>query len=199
MKKFFIFCLMAFVMCVNVNAQNDYGIWASYEVKKDELKGSEEYTSYHFYEVDPNDWGIVKCFIFTSDGNMWIKLSEYELFSKSLYAEQSIFFTDILFGIYDDNNSLIDMFTIQCAVTDDLNVAMILSNSNEKKTKIFNVINGNGYIRMVNKDIDFTINNLSTPFGEEILKTVTNSKKVTIKNEFLKDFGIKHDIVFNVN
>lgn len=189
MKRFFVLCLMAFVMCVNANAQNKYGVWSSSIIEKDELKGIEKYTQYYFYEVNTNNGKIGKYFVFTSEGKMFIKLSEYELFSKSLYIKQGIFFTDILFGIYDSNNSLIEKFTIHCPVTDDLNGAIILSN----EKKIFNAINGNGYIRVVNEDIDFSINNLSTPFGEEILKKVTN------KNDFSKRFGIKHDIVFNVN
>lgn len=191
MKKFFILCLMAFVMCVNANAQNDYGFWHSSKVEKDELRGYEERVMYSFSEMSPILKETWNTFVFTSDGIMSIRLTKYKSFVSSFYIRNDKPHTDILVGLYSADGNLIEKFTLSCKCNKQLNSVYI----NDNKDKIFNTLKGDGYVRFVGENLDFIVNNFSTPFGKEFRKECEDMGSQYI----LETWGIKHDIVFNIN
>lgn len=191
MRKFFILCLMAFVMCVNANAQNDYGFWSSRKMERDELKGIEERVVYSFSEMSPILEKTWNTFAFTSDGVMFVKLTKYKSFISNYFFKNDKPYTDILVGLYSADGNLIEKFTLSCQCNKQLNSAFI----NDNKDKIFNTLKGDGYVRFVGENLDFIVNNFSTPFGKEFRKECEDMGVKSI----LESWGIKHDIVFNVN
>lgn len=191
MRKFFVLCLMAFVMCINVNAQNDFGFWSSRKTEKDELKGIEERVVYSFSEMSPILRETWNTFAFTSDGSMIVKLTEYKSFISNFYIKNDKPHTDILVGLYSADGNLIEKHTISCRCNKKLNSVYI----NDIKDKIFNTLKGDGYVRFVGENLDFIVNNFSTPFGKEFRKEIEDMGGQTL----LESWGIKHDIVFNIN
>ena len=191
MKKIFILCLMAFVMCVNANAQNDDGYWSSSKTKKDELRGTDENFIYRFREFSillEETWNT---FLLRSDGIMCIKLAKYKSFISDFYIRNDIPHTDILVGLYLSDGTLTEKFTLSCICNKQLDMAYI----NDNKDKIFNTLNSDGYVRFVGENLDFIVNNFSTPFGKKFREEC----EVMRYQSILESGGIKHDIVFNVN
>ena len=191
MKKFFILCLMAFVMCVNANAQNKNGMWFSDKTQKDELRGTEENIMYTFKEGDMLLKEFWNTFILRSDGVMCIKLTKYKTFISDFYIRNDKPHTDILVGLYSADGSMIEKFTLSCRCNKQLDMVYI----NDNQDKIFNTLNGDGYVRFVGENLDFIVNNFSIPFGERIQKDCEEFGWQTI----LETCGIKHEIMFNVN
>lgn len=191
MKKFIVFSLMALVMCVNANAQNDFGFWSSSKTEKDELKNLEERVMYVFTEMSPLLGETWNKFVFTSDGVMAITLKKHKTFVSDFYLRNDKPHTDILVGLYSSDGTLTEKFTLSCRCNKRLDMAYI----NDNKDKIFNTLNSDGYVRFVGENLDFIVNNFSTPFGKEFLKEL----EYMGSQELLEKWGIKHDIVFNIN
>lgn len=95
MKKFLVICSMAIMMCMNVNAQNE---WVYDYHEGDELKGIEEYYSNYYsdkngdYFVCWNNSDVVK--IGTENGIFDCRLSSY-----GYSAQYSVY---VIVGFYKD-------------------------------------------------------------------------------------------------
>lgn len=190
MKRFFILCLMAFVLCVNANAQNDFGYWVSSKTEKDELRGTNENFMYTFHEqsiILEESWNT---FVLRSDGIMCIKLAKYKSFISDFYIRNDKPHTDILVGLYSSDGTLTEKFTLSCRCNKQLDIAYI----NDNKDKIFNTLNGDGYVRFVGENLDFIVNNFSAPFGKNLREECE-----ILGSHALEHLGIKHDIIFNIN
>jgi hypothetical protein len=186
---------MAFVVCVNTNAQNNYGVWVSQKNDKDELKGTEEFFTYTFTEMSEsmseNMTENSNRFVLCSNGSMYIQLSKNKSFASNFYVKDFRPYTDILVGLYSYNGTLIEKFTLSCRCDKLFGTAYI----NDSKYEIFNTLNGKGYVRFVGKNFDFIVNNFSNDVGKNVIRYCKENRN----NSLLKTFGIKHKIIFNIN
>lgn len=134
MKKFFIFCLMAFVMCVNANAQN---VWKVDYHQADELKGTEGYYS-NFY-VDTNGNYFV-CWSNDTDVKIGARKGIFD------YSDNYVF---VIVGFYKDTTLIEKETTYFYVPNGDSDTAYTSYKCPNLGNKIINHLKNVGNVRII--------------------------------------------------
>lgn len=141
MRKFFILCLMAFVICVNANAQN---VWEVDYVPVDELTSDGGYYFYYYENEELNS-------LFFATKHDFVVISTFKGWFD--YEDNRI---SVLIGYYQDG-TLIEKET-KYFIKGNSDSAMLIG-----KSKIVNHLRNVGDIRIVTKQHNYYNFDLTIP------------------------------------
>lgn len=134
MKKFFILCLMALVVCVNVNAQN---VWEVDYHQADELKGTKGYYS-NFY-VDTNGNYFV----------CWSNDTDVKIGTRRGIFDYSGNYVSVMVGFYKDTTLIEKETTYFYVPNGDSNTAYTSYKCPNLGNKIINHLKNVGNVRII--------------------------------------------------
>lgn len=189
MKKSFIFVFVAFLFCVNINAQtNPNGMWSILELSEEEMwfegaKGS--FTSYTFteYDLDNKDKWDTTFEICSSSRDIHIEFDR----SKTIvtYKKNDEIYTDVNLEICDSKGNILENYKVSCKTYSGSYGNFYYSGLVLKsyQDKIIRTLKVGGYVRFDFGTFVFVVNPFTISCAKELREKCIN----TNQTHYLRD------------
>ena len=185
MKKSFIFVFVAFLFCVNINAQtNPNGKWSILELSE----GWKPSTAYQFQEYDLGNKDSWDTYFIIYDFTRTMEIDFDKSKTIVTYKKNDEIYTDVNLEICDSKGKVLERYKVSCECTICNGSYCLWLKSYQDK--IIHTLKVGGYVRFDFGTFVFVVNPFAISCAKELYEKCINTKNAHILYDCFQYKGV---------